>query len=127
MRARAIHGSSHVAEYFLIRVRARAFHGASHVANCFLTRVRARVVIDCVQEPSCAAMQCYISGWIPRFVLKHILERFNLCIQFMKVLDISWSLMAAGVGGGGCKNKLQAKFYLNLQNIFNNSEFKMLG
>ena len=97
---------------------ARAVHGASHVSNCFLTRVRARVEIDCVQEPSCAAMQCYISGWIPRFVLKHILERFNLCIQFMKVLDISWSLMAAGVGGGGCKNKLQAKFYLNLQNIF---------
>lgn len=28
---------------------------------------------------------CNCAGWVPRFVLKHCLERFNLCIQFIKV------------------------------------------
>ena len=28
---------------------------------------------------------CNCAGWVPRFVLRHCLERFNLCIQFIKV------------------------------------------
>ena len=33
---------------------------------------------------NCAYM-CNCAGWVPRFVLRHCLERFNLCIQFIKV------------------------------------------
>jgi len=41
---------------------------------------------DClyVHAPELLEKEYLSTGWVPRFVLKHCLERFNLCIQFMK-------------------------------------------
>ena len=56
----------------------------NYVCNISRHVSRPRVWILCS-----AALLCHISGWVPRFVLKHCLERFNLCIQFMKVLTLA--------------------------------------
>jgi len=37
-----------------------------------------------VHAPKILEQEYLQTGWVPRFVLRHCLERFNLCIQFIK-------------------------------------------